>query len=216
MPDDIRRPAAKARAAPRHRLSTEDRKREIVAAVLVLARESGPDAITTHAIAGRMGVTQGAIFRHFPDKEAIWRAVFAWVRVSLAAAFDDAVRRDEPPLVRLERAFLAHVAFVAANPGVPRVMFHELRSPRDSAVRADVRGMLAKYRQRIVRLFVQARSTGAVAGDLDAGAAAVMFLGAIQGLVIQASLANDTSAMVRQARKLWPLLLGGLCRGRAA
>ena len=50
---------------------------------LVLARERGPDAITTQAIADRIGVTQGAIFRHFPDKEAIWMAVFAWVRESL-------------------------------------------------------------------------------------------------------------------------------------
>ena len=33
---------------------------------------------------------------------------------------------------------------------------------------------------------------------------------AVQGLVIQASLANDPSTMVRQARKLWPLLQDGL------
>ncbi|HEX6974797.1 MAG TPA: helix-turn-helix domain-containing protein, partial [Vicinamibacterales bacterium] len=61
-------------AAPRHRLTTDQRQREIVATVLALARERGPDAITTQAIAQRMGLTQGAVFRHFPDKEAIWLA----------------------------------------------------------------------------------------------------------------------------------------------
>ena len=40
---------------------------------------------------------------------------------------------------KIERAFLAHVAFVAANPGVPRVLFHELQYPGDSPVRAEVR-----------------------------------------------------------------------------
>ena len=69
---------------PRQRLNSDERQREIVAAVLALARERGPEAITAQAIADRIGVTQGAIFRHFPDKAAIWMAVFAWVRESLA------------------------------------------------------------------------------------------------------------------------------------
>ena len=203
-------PPAAVPAAPRHRLSTAARQREIVAAVLALARERGPDAITTHAIAERMGVTQGAIFRHFPDKEAIWLAVFAWVRESLAAAFDTAVRSGDAPIARIEQAFFAHVAFVAANPGVPRIMFHELQYPGDSPVRNEVRAMIAGYRRRIMQLFAQARAAGDIADGVDSAVATVMFLGAVQGLVIQASLANDPSTMVRQARKLWPLLQDGL------
>ena len=117
------------RGAPRLRLKTDERQREIVAAVLLLARERGPDSITTQAIADRIGVTQGALFRHFPDKEAIWLAVFAWVRESLGAVLDEAVAKANSPLGKIERAFLAHVAFVAANPGVPRVLFHELQYP---------------------------------------------------------------------------------------
>src|SRR3990170_4942299 len=130
------------RAAPRQRHMTDERQREIVAAVLELARERGPDAITTQAIADRIGVTQGAIFRHFADKEAIWLAVCSWVRASLGAVIAAAVAKADSPLARIERAFLAHVAFVAANPGVPRVMFHELQYPGDSPVRGEVRAMI--------------------------------------------------------------------------
>ena len=49
-----------SRIAPRQRVMTDVRQREIVAAVPALARERGPDAITTQAIADRIGVTQGA------------------------------------------------------------------------------------------------------------------------------------------------------------
>src|SRR5512144_51490 len=90
-------------APPRHRLSTDQRQREIVATVLELARERGPDAITTQAIAGRMGLTQGAVFRHFPDKEAIWLAVFSWVRESLGAAIAAAMAKADSPLAKVER-----------------------------------------------------------------------------------------------------------------
>lgn len=202
-----------ATAAPRHRLTTEARQREIVAAVLALARERGPDAITTQAIADRMGLTQGAVFRHFPDKEAIWLAVFAWVRESLGEALTAALKTVDSPLARMEQAFFAHVAFIAANPGVPRVMFHELQYPGDSPVRADVRAMIGNYRQRLTQLFAQAKAAGELPPELDTALASVLFIGAVQGLVIQASLAGDEAAMVKRARKLWPILLDGY-RGR--
>lgn len=198
---------------PRHRLSTEARQREIVATVLALARERGPDAITTQAIADRMGVTQGAVFRHFPDKEAIWLAVFAWVRESLGAAFATAMGKATSPLAKIEQAFLAHVSFIAANPGVPRVMFHELQYPGDSPVRTDVRTMITGYQQRLMQLFAQAKASEELPDDLDTTLASVLFIGAVQGLVIQASLAGDEAAMVKRARKVWPLLLDGY-RGR--
>src|SRR5512144_2402894 len=103
-------PTTPVSAAPRQRLTTDQRQREIVATVLALARERGPDAITTQAIADRMGLTQGAVFRHFPDKEAIWLAVFSWVREALGIAITDAIGKADSPLARIEQAFLAHVA----------------------------------------------------------------------------------------------------------
>ncbi|HET9338241.1 MAG TPA: TetR/AcrR family transcriptional regulator [Casimicrobiaceae bacterium] len=206
-------PAVASRTPPRRRLSSDERQREIVATVLALARERGPDAITTHAIAERMGLTQGAVFRHFPDKQAIWLAVFAWVRESLGAAITAAIEEADSPLARIERAFLAHVAFIAANPGVPRVMFHEMQYPGDSPVRAEVRAMIDSYRQRLTQLFMQAKAAGELPRDLDATLAPVSFIGAVQGLVIEASLAGDEAGMVKRARKLLPLLLDGY-RGR--
>ena len=196
-------------APTRLRLSTDQRKREVVAAVLALARERGPDAITTQAIADRVGITQGAIFRHFPDKEAIWLAVIGWVRESLHAVFAEAVRNTGSPLAKLERAFVAHVAFLAANAGVPRVMFHELQYPGDSPARAEVRTMVTEYRKRLALLFAQARRAGELAADLDTALAPVLFIGAVQALVIQASLSGDEAGMVKRARRLFPLLLHG-------
>jgi AcrR family transcriptional regulator len=198
---------------PRHRMPTDERRREIVTTVLALARERGPDAITTQAIADRIGVTQGAVFRHFPDKEAIWLAVFAWMRESLGAVFAAAMEKGGTPLAKIEQAFLAHVAFIAANPGVPRVMFHELQYPGDSPVRAEVRTMITAYRKRLALLFTEAKAAGELPAGLDTSLAPVLFIGAVQGLVIQSALAGDEAGMLKGARRLFPLLLHGY-RGR--
>lgn len=200
--------------APRQRLMTDERQREIVAAVLALARERGPDAITTQAIADRIGVTQGAIFRHFADKEAIWLAVFSWVRTAMGAAFSAAVAKADSPLAQIERAFLAQVAFIMENPGVPRVVFHELQYPGDSPVRAEVRAMITAYRKRLALLFRQAKAAGELPAALDTTLAPVLLIGAVQGLVIQAALAGNEAGMMKRARQLFPLLLHGYRGGR--
>ena len=198
----------------RQRLPSDERQREIVGAVLALARDAGPDAITTHAIARHMGVTQGALFRHFPDKEAMWLAVFAWVREVLGALLDQAIEGRGSPLDALKRAFHAHVGFIADNPGVPRVLFHELQYPAESPVRAEVRAMVGGYRKRLASLFAQAKARGELPASLDVNLAPVLFIGAIQGLVIQAALEDDDRAITRRARSVWALLLEGY-RGRA-
>lgn len=50
------------------RKSAELRKTQIVTTILDLADKIGPDRVTTGAIAAEVGVTQAAIFRHFPSK----------------------------------------------------------------------------------------------------------------------------------------------------
>ena len=215
MPRPSGSKAVPERATPvRHRLSGDERQREIVTTVLALARELGPDAITTHAIAARMGVTQGALFRHFPDKQAIWLAVFAWVRRALAGALDGAIEGARSPLNALERAFQAHVAFVATHPGVPRILFHELQYPGDSPVRAEVRAMVGGYRERLAALFAQAKDAGELPQSLDARVAPVLFIGAVQGLVVLSALDGDDAAIRRRAAALFALLLDGY-RGEA-
>jgi AcrR family transcriptional regulator len=197
------------RIAPgRARLSSTERRGEIVRAVLTLAREHGPDAITTQAIADRIGVTQGALFRHFPDKSAIWLAVFEWVRGALVAGFEAAIRDTASPLGRLERAFLAHVAFVAAHPGVPRALFHELQYTGDSPVRIAVRSMVGDYRRRVGRLLEDAKASGEIRREVDTALATVLFIGAVQGLVIHAAL-TDEGALARNGRAMFALLLDG-------
>lgn len=191
------------------RQSAEERRLGIVQAVLDLAGERGPDAITTQAIAERIGVTQGALFRHFPDKQAMWFAVFEWVRAALGATADAAIDPKASPLTNLERVFCAHVGLVAEHPGVPRALYHELQTVGDSAVRDAVRAMVGDYRRRLLRLFEQAKAAGELPGSLDAALATVLFIGAVQGLLIQAALSGADAALTQRARPMFALLLDG-------
>ena len=59
---------------PKH-LPAEERRAVTVESVVELAATQNPSEITTTAIAKHMGVTQGALFKHFPNKDAILQAL---------------------------------------------------------------------------------------------------------------------------------------------
>src|SRR5690606_30054586 len=105
------------------RLSAEERRATTVEAVIDLAADQNPSDITTAAIADRMGLTQGALFRHFPNKDAIVQAVLAWVAERLLARIGRAADDAPSALAALEAVFKAHADFVAEHPGVPRMLF---------------------------------------------------------------------------------------------
>ncbi len=192
------------------RLPAEARQLEIVRAVLALAAENSPDAITTQAIAQHMGLTQGAVFRHFATREAIWLAVVDWVEQNLGDALAAAVAEARDPLDGLQRLFEAHVAFIAAHPSAPRLIFNELQKPADHLVKQRVCDLLARYRGRVAELLARARAQALVEPELDEAAAATLFVGTVQGLVVQTLLAGDPRTLQPAARRLWPLYLRSL------
>ena len=189
------------------RLPTEIRRAEIVAAVLRLAATRSPAAITTGDMAAELGFSQGAVFRHFPAKDAIWMAVLDWVDAELIAALHAAAQQGATPLEGLERVFMAHIRFVVASPGVPRIIFHELQHPDDTPLKQRVRALLGRYRQILARLLDAAADRGLLLAGLDRQAAATLFIGTIQGLVMQSMLAADASAIEDDARRVVALYL---------
>jgi TetR/AcrR family transcriptional regulator len=207
MPEDPAIDPVTTETRVRH--SAEERRQEAVGAVIDLARERGPDGITTQAIAERIGVTHGALFRHFPDKAAIWTAVFDWLGARLGRVADAALAAGGEPLQQLERLFHAQVDFVASHPGVPRILFHELQRPVASTLHGLARNIVGGYRERIKALIRSAKSAGQLPAGLDEEAAAVLFIGTVQGLVVQSTLFSGQLDMRDAARRVFPLLLDG-------
>lgn len=189
------------------RMPTEERQAAIVAAALDLARAVSPALITTTDIATAVGVTQGAVFKHFASKDAIWQAAMQWVQQELLARLGEAATAAPTPLKALGAVFHAHVDFVIAHPGVPRFIFHELQHPADSTAKQAVREVLQAYRKLLLRLLGAAVAQRELPADLDQDAAATLFVGIVQGLVMQSMLAGKPAAMRVQGDRVFALYL---------
>ena len=193
-------------------LPAHERRAVTVEAVVKLAAERNPSDITTAAIAQHMGLTQGALFRHFSSKDAILQAVMSWVKECLLDRIDKAADPALSPVAALESVFFAHIEFVCEFPGVLRLLFGELQRPGATLPKQVVQSLIQRYSEKLGRLLEEGKQSGELDEALDVGAAVVLFIGTIQGLVMQSLLAGDVAHMRRNAPGTFAIYLRGVRR----
>ena len=195
---------------PTKHLPADERRAATVESVVALAASCNPSDITTAAIAEHMQVTQGALFRHFPSKDAIWEATMGWVAERLLSRIDRAAKGTASPLAAMEAMFMSHVEFVVAHPGVPRMMFGELQRAELTPAKRMAQTLIQRYGERLHGLMAQAKACGELPPELDNEAAAILFIGTIQGLVMQSLLAGDVTRIRRDAPRVFDIYRRGI------
>ena len=194
----------------KRRMDAGERQDEIIQAALDLAARQGVESVTTQDMADAMGLTQGAIFRHFPTKDDIWLAAINWVRRRLMSVVETAAARSENPLEALEGIFFAHVSFVARHPAIPRLVFSDYLLRRDTRLKQLIQEIITGYESRIAGLLSQAKAAGLARPDLDEESAATLFIGMIQGLVLQSNIFSGRRSLLDEAKKVFPIYLNGI------
>ena len=195
---------------PTKHLPADERRAATVESVVALAASCNPSDITTAAIAEHMQVTQGALFRHFPSKDAIWEATMGWVAERLLSRIDRAAKGIASPLAAMEAMFMSHVEFVVAHPGVPLMMFGELQRAELTPAKRMAQTLIQRYGERLHGLMAQAKACGELPPELDNEAAAILFIGTIQGLVMQSLLAGDVTRIRRDAPRVFDIYRRGI------
>ncbi len=191
-------------------LPAEARRAATVEAVVALAATQNPGDITTPAIAQQMQLTQGALFRHFVNKDAILLAVMEWVSEQLLARIDAAVEAAATPRAALQAVFMAHVGFVAAHPGVPRIIFSELQRAGETPPKRAVQQLVSNYGARLHQLITQGQAQGELHAALDVQAAATLFIGTVQGLGMQSLITGDMVRMCADAQRVFAIYQRGI------
>jgi hypothetical protein len=75
-----------------------------------------------------------------------------------------------------------------------------------------VQEIVSGYEDRLVALLREARESGLARADLDEQSAAILFIGMIQGLVVQITIFGAQRSLLEEARKVFPIYLAGITR----
>ncbi len=109
--------------AARRRYHHGDLPRALVAAAMSLVEKHGPESLTLREAAAAVGVTHGAAYRHFDDKNAILAAVAEEGYRALKQRFTAALDREERNARDRVRSLLSeYVAFSLDRPALYRLM----------------------------------------------------------------------------------------------
>jgi AcrR family transcriptional regulator len=99
-------------------------RRALVGAAAELLDLGGPDAVTLRAVGARAGVSRGAPYGHFPDKEHLLAAVAEESWKSVGDQLDVLIAdRSLPPAERLERALAGVLEVGRRRPHAYALMF---------------------------------------------------------------------------------------------
>lgn len=170
------------------RKTADLRKAEIVATVLGLADRLGPDRVTTGAVASAVGITQAALFRHFPTKAVLWQAVAEDVVDRLTIAWDAALANSADPLARLKALVGAQFDQIAARPAMPMLLFSRELNVENAALRAAFRNRLAAFQALLGQQILAGQAAGSLARTVAASDVAVLMTSLVQGVAIRWAL----------------------------
>src|SRR5262245_15928801 len=217
MRTDARRPGTNSaqnrpQRGTRHRspvqLHGSERQRQIVEIVLELVSERGADGVSIQAIADELGVTQPAVFRHFPNKEAIWIAVMDWLAENLRQIHSAAeLRTNETPLAILRTMFLDHIAMIKRHPALAKVVFSDHLRLQFPALQTRFTRIHDSYQARVVELLRRAKNQKLIPASMREEDAAILYFCAVQGLGFQFSIARRPMRLQHEAEQIFALYL---------
>jgi TetR/AcrR family transcriptional regulator len=192
------------------------RRRQIVEATLALVRAHGVEAVSAQRIANAIGVTQPAVFRHFPTKEAIWLAVMDWLEERLVAIYAVAeAAATEDALVALSRMFLMHLRLIERYPALAQLVLSDGLRRQYPAVQARFGRIHRGYMARLGALLARARSAGMIRDRVAPADAATAFLSLVQGLAFQFAVARLPIELSLAGERALSIYLGGIVAAAA-
>lgn len=100
-----------------------NRREEILQALAQMLESSdGSQRITTAKLAANVGVSEAALYRHFPSKTRMFDSLIEFIEDSLITRINLILQDEKETFNRLRLILLLILGFAERNPGLTRIM----------------------------------------------------------------------------------------------
>ena len=180
------------------------RERIFQAALEVFARKGYHRAIVDDIVRAS-GTSKGAVYHHFPTKEALFLALVDEFSSHLAAAVAAAIESRRGALAKVEGALRAALETFARHRELARILLLEAVSlgPTYEAKRAKIHSRFAA----LIKGYLDQAVVEASIPPLNAEVATLAWLGAVNEVVIQWLHTGQPDLLTEALPALTPLLL---------
>ncbi|MGK9476400.1 TetR/AcrR family transcriptional regulator [Melioribacter sp. OK-6-Me] len=160
------------------RLNTETRQAQIKKAVLDIISTEGIGKLSTRNLASKIGVTEGAIFRHYSSKKDIMLSILEDVKNELLAAQEEITySADLNAEEKLFKFLCKHIKYLVENRGITILLFSEAAHMNDSQLKSGLRDILLTQKEFISRIIKQGMNEGLWDKSLNIDNVATLYMG---------------------------------------
>ncbi|MEX2207902.1 MAG: TetR/AcrR family transcriptional regulator [Myxococcota bacterium] len=183
-------PGTSARRGPGSRapkLPADARQRQLLDVAIHVFAQHGYTGASTQAIAAAAGLSEPALYRHFPSKRALFLAAFDRASTELLDTWRSIAAESASPLEAIARIGVWYTDRLRARPDDLVLRYRSLNHTDDAELGARVRSNYRATLAFVRDLYEQARARGLLEPSADARALAWLFL-AVGAALDQAQL----------------------------
>lgn len=194
------------------RKKTLIRQKEIVSAARKLIVKFGSENVTVKKMAKEIGVTEGAIYKHFKSKRDILSFLVDDIEITLLSDIDSHSSGESGILTSLEQIVITHISAIEQRKGVAFQVIAEIISLGDKNLNKKAYLVIQKYIDRIKDMLAEGVESGIIKPDLDLEAAARLFFSMTQGLINLWALSQYSFNLISEYKPVWEIYLKAIER----
>jgi len=189
----------------RHK-TTAVRKEQIINAAKKLIIKYGSENLTIRVIANEVGLSEGALYRHFKSKRDILSLLADTIEADLLGDIKVSNIEGESYSKILDSILRGHLSAIKQRQGISFQVIAMCISFGDKKLNKRLSEIISKYIEEIKNLLRRGVESGELRNNLDLDGTALLFFGMIQSLVNIWALSNYEINLEETYESTWNTL----------
>jgi TetR/AcrR family transcriptional regulator len=190
--------------------SKPSRRQQILEA-LAQELESRPGArITTARLADVVGVSEAALYRHFPSKAKMFEALIEFAEESVFGLVTRIISEEPDPTRRCERLLTMLLTFSDRNPGITRILLGEALVGEHERLRVRVSQFFDRLETQLKQVLREGEQVADLRLPASVAVIANLLMAVFEGRMIQFSRSDFEHPPLESWEQQWQVLRAGL------
>ncbi|WP_089677029.1 nucleoid occlusion factor SlmA [Halomonas shengliensis] len=185
---------------------TPSRREQILQALALMLEEDSGKRITVAALARQVGVTEAALYRHFPSKARMFEDLIAFIEESLFARIGRLLEEEQEALPRCAALLTLLLGFAEKNPGLSRLLDGGVLTGETARLRTRIHQLFERLETQLKQILREAELREGRRPSLPASAAANLLLATAEGRISQYVRSDFRRRPTEHWAEQWALL----------
>jgi TetR/AcrR family transcriptional regulator len=182
------------------------RKQQILISLAEMLESSPGTRITTARLAKHVGVSEAALYRHFPSKAKMFEALIEFIEDSIFSRVSLILADEQNTQPRCYQLLTLFLTFCERNPGITRILTGDPLSGESERLRYRVAQFFDRFEMQLRQVLREATIRNHQETLLDINIAANLMQVVVEGKISQYVRSDFSKLPTDQWPDLWQVL----------